>query len=121
MGRARLCNRSAPRGSMSPSEPQRHCRGIRRGTASRCRKRGPWPTSGTLTGGRSWSHLIHSVRTGEPAFEHAHGLGVFDYLKKNPDVSAVFNEAMSKVSARSGTCLVQRYDLSGVRKVVDVG
>lgn len=69
----------------------------------------------------SWAHLIHSVRTGEPAFDHAHGLGVFDYLKKNPDLSAVFNQAMTKVSARSGTCLVRRYDLSGVRTVVDVG
>ena len=70
---------------------------------------------------RSWSHLLHSVRTGETAFNHAHGLGVFDYLRENADVSAVFNAAMTSSSARSGSGIVERYDFSSVRKIVDVG
>jgi hypothetical protein len=70
---------------------------------------------------RPWSHLIYSVRTGEPAFDHAHGMGVFDYLRADPDASAIFNTAMTNNSLRSGDGIVERYDFSGVRKIVDVG
>ena len=28
----------------------------------------------------SWAHLIHSVRTGEPAFDHAHGLVLLRHI-----------------------------------------
>lgn len=68
-----------------------------------------------------WSHLIHSVRTGKPAFNHAHGMGVFDYLRINPEASAIFNAAMTNSSARSGAGIVDRYDFAGVGKIVDVG
>jgi hypothetical protein len=68
-----------------------------------------------------WAHLIHSMRTGEPAFDHAHGMGVFEYLRNHAEASAIFNAAMTNNSARSGTAVVERYDFSGVRKLVDVG
>jgi O-methyltransferase domain/Dimerisation domain len=68
-----------------------------------------------------WSRLIHSVRTGETAFDHLHGMGVFQYLEKNAEASAVFNAAMTASSARSGTGVVERYDFSGLHRVVDVG
>jgi hypothetical protein len=68
-----------------------------------------------------WSRLIHSVRTGETAFDHVHGMGVFKYLEKNAEVSAVFNATMTASSARSGTGIIDRYDFSGPQKVVDVG
>jgi O-methyltransferase domain/Dimerisation domain len=68
-----------------------------------------------------WGRLIHSVRTGETAFHHVHGMGLFEYLRKNAEASAVFNAAMTSLSARSGTGIVERYDFSGLRKVVDVG
>ena len=68
-----------------------------------------------------WGHLIHSVRTGETAFDHVHGMGVFQYLNKNAEASAVFNATMTSLSARSGTGIVERYDFSGLRNVIDVG
>jgi hypothetical protein len=48
-------------------------------------------------------------------------MGPFEYFRKNPEASAVFNSAMTSLSARSGTGIVERYDFSGLRKVVDVG
>ncbi len=68
-----------------------------------------------------WGHLLHSVRTGELAFDHVHGMGVFDYLRKNADVSAVFNAMMTTSSARLGSAIVTQYDFSGIRKIVDIG
>ena len=38
---------------------------------------------------RPWGHLLHTVRTGETAFHHVHGAGVFDYLAGHPEVAAV--------------------------------
>jgi hypothetical protein len=69
----------------------------------------------------SWGRLIHSVRTGETAFHHVHGVGPFEYLRKDPQASAVFNSAMTSLSARSGAAIAERYDFSLLRKVVDVG
>lgn len=69
----------------------------------------------------SWGHLLHSVRTGEHAFDHAHGMGVFDYLRKDAELSAVFNATMTTSSSRLGSALLKNYDFSGMRKIVDVG
>ena len=44
---------------------------------------------------RPWGHLLHTVRTGETAFHHAHGAGLFDYLAGHPEVASLFNAAMS--------------------------
>jgi hypothetical protein len=48
-------------------------------------------------------------------------MGPFEYFRKNAEGSAVFNSAMTSLSARSGTGIVERYDFSGLRNVVDVG
>jgi hypothetical protein len=41
-----------------------------------------------MTGGggvwRSWGEVLHTVRTGEPAFEHVFGMPVFDYYAAHP-------------------------------------
>lgn len=69
----------------------------------------------------SWGHLLHSVRTGEHAFDHAHGIGVFDYLRKDAELSAIFNATMTTSSSRLASALLKHYDFFGMRKIVDVG
>ena len=49
---------------------------------------------------RPWGHLLHTVRTGEIAFDHAHGAGLFDYLAGHPEVASVFNAAHARQLAR---------------------
>jgi len=68
-----------------------------------------------------WSRLMHSLRTGETAFDHVHGVGVFQYLEKDSQLSAIFNEAMTSASIRSGTGIVEHYDFSGLRRIIDDG
>lgn len=68
-----------------------------------------------------WSYLLHSVRTGETAFDHVHGLGRFDYLDRHPDAAATFNAAMTSNTGWSGTAITEAYDFSGIRRLVDVG
>jgi hypothetical protein len=32
---------------------------------------------------------LHSVRTGEPAFEHVYGMPLFDYYSEHPEAARV--------------------------------
>lgn len=44
---------------------------------------------------RAWGELLHSVRTGEMAFDYQFDQGYFVYLGQYPDADRVFNEAMT--------------------------
>ena len=59
-----------------------------------------------LTGGptlwRSWGQLLHSVRTGAPAFDHAHGVDFFGYFRQHPEERAVFDQTMAALTRHGG-------------------
>ncbi|HKU42731.1 MAG TPA: methyltransferase [Polyangiales bacterium] len=69
----------------------------------------------------AYGHLLHSVQTGKPAFEHTHGSSFFDYLSEQPDAAEVFNAAMTSFSEQETAALLRAYDFSNVRHVLDVG
>ena len=68
-----------------------------------------------------WGHLLHSVRTGETAFDHVHGTGLFDYLASHPEESALFNKGMAGNSPAHAHLVARTYDFSRMTKVIDVG
>jgi O-methyltransferase domain/Dimerisation domain len=70
---------------------------------------------------RPWGELAYSVRTGKPAFDHVFGSPIFDYFSRHPDAAAVGNQAMTSTSAIDADAVVQAYDFSGIRTLVDVG
>ena len=70
---------------------------------------------------RAWSDLLHSVRTGETAFDHAFGEGMFEHLQAHPERFATFNEAMTALSRQDAAAIRQAYDFSGFDVIVDVG
>ena len=39
---------------------------------------------------RAWMELGHSIRAGTPAFEHVHGMRVFDYFNRHPNELELF-------------------------------
>jgi len=71
-----------------------------------------WPTCGAL---------LHSVRTGQPAFEHLHGMGVFEYLHQHPQAAEIFDRAMSNLTRRFAPAVVAAYDFGSFGTLVDVG
>jgi hypothetical protein len=70
---------------------------------------------------RSWGHLLHSVRTGEPAFPKLYGTTAWEYRQAYPQEDAVYNAAMTALSAGVVEAIVQSYDFSGMGVLVDVG
>jgi hypothetical protein len=69
----------------------------------------------------AWGNLMHSVKTGEIAFDNFFGMDVWKYFAHNPEEAAVFNDSMSGVTAATNEAIMSLYDFSGFRKVVDVG
>ena len=45
---------------------------------------------------QAWGHLLEGVRTGQTAFDLAHGVSFFTYLDQHPDAAAVFNQYMAE-------------------------
>jgi SAM-dependent methyltransferase len=69
----------------------------------------------------AWGQLLHSVRTGQPAFEHVFGAPRFEWLAEHPDAAALFQQAMVALSQGGNFEAARAYDFSGCRRVVDVG
>lgn len=69
----------------------------------------------------AWDNLLHSIRTGDAAFEHAHGTEFWAFIGRNPDANAVFNMAMTSVAPIKAKATVEAYDFSEFGVVVDVG
>ena len=70
---------------------------------------------------KAWEYFLDSVKTGDSAFEKAHGMPIFDWLERNPQVAKVFNEANAYKAANSHRAIVDVYDFSGINTLTDVG
>jgi SAM-dependent methyltransferase len=70
---------------------------------------------------RAWEDILHSVRTGEAAFDHTFGMPVFEYFARHPETDRVFNEAMIDYTGQVARGVVGVYDFSPFRTIVDVG
>jgi precorrin-6B methylase 2 len=70
---------------------------------------------------RTWEQLEFSVTTGKSGFEHAHGMPIYRYIEQTPGVAKVFYEAMAGLSQVVANSLLDAYDFSDIRTLVDVG
>lgn len=69
----------------------------------------------------AWGNLMHSVKTGDIAFDHFFGVDIWTYFQRNPEDAAVFNDSMTGVTAAANEEIMTKYDFSGFQRVVDVG
>jgi hypothetical protein len=70
---------------------------------------------------RAWGDVLHSVQTGKTAFERQFGTSYFTYLAQHPEADRVFNEAMTGWTTQLVGAVVDAYDFSPFKTVVDVG
>lgn len=66
-------------------------------------------------------NMLHSVKTGEIAFEHTFGQTVFPYFAQNPEVAEVFDNAMTSFSVPTANAVVAAYDFSEAKTIADIG
>jgi hypothetical protein len=69
---------------------------------------------------RPWGLLSYSVKTGMPAFDHVFNASIFEYFSRNPEVAAVFDDAMTSISAMEARATSDAYDFKGIERLMDV-
>jgi O-methyltransferase/methyltransferase family protein len=74
-----------------------------------------------LGGLRAFDNILEAVRTGEPAFDSAFGMGTFEYLAGHPEAAVAFDAAMSERTSVFAPSVASAYDFSPMRTIVDVG
>jgi hypothetical protein len=69
----------------------------------------------------SWGNFLHSLQTGQPAFEEQTGQPLFEYLAKNSDKAAVFDAAMVSYMSEESEAIATTYNWPSAGKIMDVG
>lgn len=68
-----------------------------------------------------WSNGLHSLRTGETAFDAATGMSVWDYYAQHPEAGQVFSQSMTGMLTPVSQAVAATYDFSEFKTIVDVG
>lgn len=72
----------------------------------------------------AWGAILHTVETGEPAFDHVFGESFFDYLERNPELNTGFRGGRTAPGGAlfgSKVAALTFHEFSQVRVVVDEG
>jgi hypothetical protein len=69
---------------------------------------------------RVYAEFLYSVRTGRPCVDVVVGMPVFDYFPTDKHESEIFNAAMVSISAQVVPAVLEAYDFTGIRLLVDV-
>lgn len=72
---------------------------------------------------QAWGDLLHSVKTGEPSFNHVFGMGVWQYRAQNPESenAKAFNQVMVDFVGSTDATVLGSYPFSRFAKIIDVG
>ena len=69
---------------------------------------------------RGWGLLAHCVRTGKQAIDEIYGQPIFQFFAQRPEEAAIFNEAMTNLSALDSPAAAEAHSFAGLQTIVDV-
>jgi hypothetical protein len=67
-----------------------------------------------------WSHFTDAVRTGRAVIPELRGKPAFEYMADEPELDAIFNDAMTNMSGLAIAPVIAGYDFSRYPTIVDV-
>ncbi|HEV7441796.1 MAG TPA: methyltransferase [Steroidobacteraceae bacterium] len=70
---------------------------------------------------RVWGDVLHSVKTGQPAFDHVFGMSQFQYFSTHAESARLFNEGMTSRGGHENDSILAAYDFARFATVVDIG
>ncbi|MDL5057347.1 methyltransferase [Geitlerinema calcuttense] len=68
-----------------------------------------------------WGHLLEGIQTEEIAFTKTFNSSLYTYLQQNPETANRFNEWMQETTREWLFPILETYDFSGLKTLVDVG
>ncbi|HEY5833422.1 methyltransferase [Streptomyces sp.] len=69
----------------------------------------------------AWGEIVHAVQSGQPAFDKAVGKKIWEFFETTPVMAAHLGKAMGGLTAMVAEAVLDVYDFSPYRKIVDVG
>ncbi|MEG4960903.1 MULTISPECIES: methyltransferase [unclassified Microcoleus] len=70
---------------------------------------------------QAWGNLLHGMKTGETAFEYTFNTSLYSYLNQNAEAGDNFNEWMKETTREWLLPVLEAYDFSAVKTLVDLG
>jgi hypothetical protein len=70
---------------------------------------------------QSFELLNHSITTGKPAVEQVTPGGLWAYLAQHPEMSGIFDQAMTGKAHGQIAGILSNYDFSGFKTIADIG
>jgi len=70
---------------------------------------------------QAWGDVLYAVRTGNSAFDHVHGHGVWEHRVRHPTEGEVFDRAMAARTEQFMEAVLAACDFSRFAHTVDVG
>jgi hypothetical protein len=70
---------------------------------------------------RPFGELLHTVKTGAPAFDHVYGTGLFEFLSGDREAGAIYDGGMTALARQGQGQAARAYDYTDLKTVVDVG
>lgn len=70
---------------------------------------------------QGWARAADAVRTGDPRPQAVFGMPAFDYYAKHREEGEQFGLAMENISRFAAHAVLEAYDFSGARTILDVG
>jgi len=69
----------------------------------------------------AWTKFMDVVKTGKASFKDANGCDYWEYYRRHPDISERFNKQMTANTTQIISALVELYDFSQFKTLIDVG
>ncbi len=69
---------------------------------------------------RVYANAMHSIKTGESAVPETVGKNIFEHFATDPQLSKIFNDAMTGFSGSVIPAILEAYDFGGIDTLVDV-
>ena len=70
---------------------------------------------------RPFGEILYSLQTGHPARSKVLGMDGWEYLRRNPEVAAIFDDAMTDFASVAAPAIATAYDFSQWDSIMDVG
>jgi predicted O-methyltransferase YrrM len=69
----------------------------------------------------AWENLLHSVRTGETAFDNKFGMPIWKFYEQNPENGSNFDRCMVEMTGAIHQAILEAYDFAPFTHLTDVG
>src|SRR5205814_252575 len=68
-----------------------------------------------------FGEILYSIQTGEPSRTKLAGMNGFEYLRNNPELARIFDDAMTAGSQLASPAIAAAYDFGAWESLMDVG